>query len=236
MMPSAEARASHAEPGALDPATAPPVLTFAVEDAGVVEFAAAPTLRFALRIASDGAPIRSVALTTQIRIATRQRPYDPVEQARLMELFGEPSRWATTLHSMFWTQTMLLIPAFSGSTLVDLPVPCTYDLDVAAAKYFHGVTEGDVPLEFLFSGTIFYASTNGLLQAARIPLDREATYPLPVRVWKAMMAHYFPGSIWLRLRQDVFDRLHAYRAGCALSSWEETIDALLRGTSRELEE
>lgn len=213
-----------------------PELDIAVEDAGIEEFAAAPTLRFGLRVTTRGAcAVRSVALTTQIRIAATQRSYAPGEQARLVELFGEPHRWATTVHSVFWTQTTAFIPAFMDSTRVELPVACTYDLDVAAVKYLHGVTEGDVPLEFLFSGTVFYTTESGLLQMGRIALDREARFRLPVRTWKEMMAHYFPNSAWLRLRQDVFDRLHAYRAGGGLGTWEATIEALLHGATHEPE-
>jgi hypothetical protein len=205
-----------------------------VEDVGVLEFAAAPTLRFALRVTSrDSRPIQSVALTTQIRIAPTRRSYEPAEQTRLMELFGEPHRWGTTVHSLFWTQTTMVVPAFTGSTLVDLPVPCTYDLDVAATKYFHGVLEGSVPLELLFSGTTFYCSDSGALQTGRIALDREATAFLPVRVWRDMMAHYFPNSAWLRLHQDVLDHLYAYRASRALGTWEEAVETLLRSAESE---
>jgi hypothetical protein len=231
-------RATHAEGaprnGAVDfaPSAGPPELDIAVEDAGVLEFAAAPTLRFALQITNRGThSIRSVALTTQIRIAANQRAYAPDEQARLAELFGEAHRWGSTLHSLFWTQATLFVPAFTERTRVELPVACTYDLDVAAAKYFHGVIDGEVPLELLFSGTIFYATERGPLQTARIALDREAQCHLPVHVWKAMMAHYFPNTSWLRLRQDVFDRLLAYRTGCGLGTWDATIDALLRGAA-----
>jgi hypothetical protein len=199
----------------------------------VVEFAAAPTLRFALRVTSHGGDaIRNVALTTQIRIAATKRTYDPVTQERLIELFGEPHRWGSTVHSLLWTQVTTFIPAFTESTLVDLWVPCTYDLDVAAARYFHGVLGGDVPLEFFFSGTIFYTGENGALQTARIALDREASFRLPVRVWKDMMTHYFPNSGWLRLRQDVLEQLRAYRAQHALATWDDAVHALLQRAER----
>jgi hypothetical protein len=119
-----------------------------------------------------------------------------------------------------------------GSTLVDLPVPCTYDLDVAAARYFHGVLGGDIPLEFFFSGTIFYSAESGSLQTVRIAMDREAAYRLPVRVWKDMMAHYFPSSGWLRLRLEMLERLRAYRAEHALATWDDAVEALVREAER----
>ena len=204
-----------------------PDLDFGVEAADVLRYAAAPTLAFRVRIASRGGEaIRSLALTTQVRIAVTRRSYDERAQARLVELFGDPSRWSQTLRSLLWTHTTLFVPAFTGSTLVEMPVTCTYDFDVAATKYFHALADGDVPLEFLFSGTVFYTAPQGL-QTARIPWDKEAQFRLPVRLWKEMMEHYFPGTAWLRLRTDTFDRLYAYKAERALASWEDAIEALL---------
>jgi hypothetical protein len=114
-----------------------PNLDFSVEGAEVLRFAAVPSLLFKLRIANlEEEPIRSVALNTQIRIAATQRHYDAAEQERLLELFGEPSRWKDTLRSLLWTHTVVQVPPFSGSTVADMPVTCTYDLEVVAAKYF----------------------------------------------------------------------------------------------------
>src|SRR3954471_10187460 len=128
---------------------------FKVEGAEFLEFAAVPSLVFKLRMENlEEEPIRSVALNTQIRIAATQRHYDTVEQERLLEVFGEPHRWGNTLRSLLWTHTTLQVPRFSGSTVVDMPIPCTYDLEVVAAKYFYALEDGEVPLEFLFSGTV----------------------------------------------------------------------------------
>ena len=33
-----------------------------------------------------------------------------------------------------------------------------------------------------------------------------------VRVWREAMDRHFPGTAWLRLRRDTFDRLHAVKA------------------------
>ena len=135
-----------------------PDLEFSVEGAEVQEFAAVPSLVFKLRIENlGGEPVRSVALNTQVRIAATQRHYGAGEQDLLLELFGEPHRWGETLRSLLWTHTVLQVPRFSGSTVVDMPITCTYDLEVAATKYFHALEDGEVPLEFLFSGSVFYA-------------------------------------------------------------------------------
>lgn len=213
-----------------------PDLDFSVEGAEVLEFAAVPTLVFKLRIENlGGEPIRSVALNTQIRLAVTQRHYEASEQTRLLELFGEPHRWGETLRSLLWTHNVLQVPPFSGSTVVDMPVACTYDLDVVAAKYFHALEDGEVPLEFLFSGAVFYAGEDGRLQVDRISWEKEAEYRLPVRVWRALMEHYFPNSAWLRLHKDAFDRLYDYKLRMGLRTWEETVEALLRASEQEVE-
>ena len=72
-------------------------LDFAVEGAEVLEFAAVPSLLFKLRIENrDEEPIRSVALSTQIRIAATQRHYGAAQHERLLEVFGEPHSWENT--------------------------------------------------------------------------------------------------------------------------------------------
>ena len=44
--------------------------------------------------------MHSIALRTQIRIEPRHRTYAPEEQARLVDLFGEPARWGETLNPL----------------------------------------------------------------------------------------------------------------------------------------
>jgi hypothetical protein len=213
-----------------------PDLEFSVEGAKILEFAAVPTLVFKLRIENQGGePVRSVSLNTQIRLAVTQRHYEASEQARLLELFGEPHRWGETLRSLLWTHNVLQVPAFTGSTVVDMPVTCTYDLDVVAAKYFHALEDGEVPLEFLFSGTVFYARDDGRLQVDRISWEKEAEFRLPVSVWREMMEHYFPNSAWLRLHRDAFDQLYDYKIRMGYPTWDAAVESLLRASEQEVE-
>jgi hypothetical protein len=213
-----------------------PDLDFKVVGAEVLEFAAVPSLVFKLRIENlEEEPIRSVALNTQIRIAATQRHYETVEQERLLEVFGEPHRWGNTLRSLLWTHTVLQVPRFSGSTVVDMPVPCTYDLEVVAAKYFYALEDGEVPLEFLFSGTVFYAGQGGWLQTSRISWEKEAEFRLPIRLWKEMMEHYFPNSAWIRLQKDAFDLLYNYKVGRGFPTWEAAVESLLLASEQEVE-
>jgi len=205
-----------------------PALGFAVDGAEAVRFAAAPTVAFTLRVTSDK-PVRSLALNAQIRIAPARRRYSERDQQRLVELFGSPERWGETLRTFRWAQTSVLVPPFTEHTSVELAVPCTYDLEVASAKYFYALDDGDVPLEFLFSGTIFFVSATGALQTAQIPWDCEATFRMPVQAWKEAMELHFPSSAWLRVNADVFDRLVAYKARHALPTWDATLSELLEG-------
>src|SRR3954462_1712789 len=212
------------------PAATAAELSFEVEGAERVEHAAVPTLRFALRItAPEGTAIRSVLLDTQIQIAARRRGYDAGAEEKLFELFGAPPGWGSTLRTLPWTRVTSVVPPFTGSTLVDVPVPCSYDLHVVASRYFDALPGGDVPLEFLFSGTVFAAGTGGMLQATRISWESDAEYRFPIAVWQEAMARYFGDTAWVRVRKDAFDRLAAYKSRRALATWEDALGELLEG-------
>jgi hypothetical protein len=217
-----------------------PDLSFQIEGAEAVPFTASPLLAFKLRVTCANAEtrIQTVALRCQIQIAAAHRKYNAGEQERLLDLFGEPERWSRTLRAMLWTHTSFIVTPFQGSTLVDLQVPCTFDFNVAAAKYFAGLEDGEVPLNLMFSGTVFYEATNGALQVEQISWDKEAKYRLPVRVWKEMMNIYYPNTAWLCLRRDVFDRLSLYKMRQGIPTWEQTLDSLLpaAGKNEDAEE
>lgn len=205
---------------------AAPQLTFAIEDGGALEYAAVPTLRFGLRVESS-MPVRSLALNLQVRIAATRRAYSEEEREGLVELFGGSGDWGRNLRSLHWTNLAVQVGPFSDSTLVEVPLTCTYDLEVTAARYFHGLEDGEVPLEFLFAGSVFFADDDGRLQVRPIAWNQDAEFRLPLAAWREMMDRHFPGQAWLRLERSAFDRLYAYRARNTLLSWEETLDSLL---------
>jgi hypothetical protein len=200
-------------------------LGFSVDGAARVEYAAVPTLRFALGVESE-VPVRSVLLDVQIQIAARRRGYDAGAHDRLFELFGPTADWPTTLRTLLWTRTTLVVPPFEGSTVVDLDVPCSYDLEVTASRYLDALADGEVPLEFLFSGSVFYSGADGALQTTRLSWQSEASYRLPVAVWKETMERYFRGTAWVRLSKESFDRLSAYKSRNALATWDDALEAL----------
>jgi Family of unknown function (DUF6084) len=214
-----------------------PDLNFEVVGAEAPAFAAVPTLLFKLRISNDKQDerISNVALRCQIQIAATRRRYSPEAQARLLEVFGEPKRWGETLRSFLWTHASAVVPSFSGSIVTDLAVPCTYDFEVVSTKYFNAVEDGDIPLTFLFSGTIFYEGEEGNIQVTQISWSKEASFRLPVAVWQQMIARYYPNSAWIRLHKDVFDRLYRYKATQSLPTWEDVIDRLLQTSGEEVQ-
>jgi Family of unknown function (DUF6084) len=205
-----------------------PELSFGVQGAARVEHAAAPALAFTIAVAAPaGVAIRSVLLDVQLQIAARRRSYDEASHTRLFEVFGPVAGWGATLRTLLWTRTTLVIPPFTGATTAALHVPCSYDMDVLATRYLDALDDGEVPLEFLFSGTVFYAGPGGMLQVARISWDREAGFRLPVALWRETLDRHFAGTAWLRLGKERYDRLAAYKARHALPTWDDAVDALL---------
>src|SRR6185369_10012745 len=196
------------------------VLSIGITEARPASQLAAPAITFRLYLEDIlGGRIHALVLRCQVRIEPRRRRYTPGEQERLYELFGDPSQWDRTLQAVTWSHTSLVVPGFERHAEVDLTVPCTYDLEVASAKYLHAVREGDIPLVFLFSGTIFKAGEaakagaieTGAFIVEPVSWDLEAAYPIPSAVWQTTM-----------------DQLQAFRGRQALVSWDEAIDLLLQ--------
>ena len=200
--------------------------SFACTGVRADRYAAGPTLVFRLRVtAAADTRVHALALRCQIRIEPARRDYDSAEADGLTDLFGERSRWGSTLHPVQFAQVSLMVPGFTGQTETDLVVPCTYDMDIAATRYLTALTDGEVPLLMLFSGTAFTGA--GGFRVEPVPWDREAAFRMPVATWREMVEQHFPGCGWIRLPRDTMDALLAYRSRHALPSWEATLRALL---------
>ncbi len=211
-----------------------PELDFQVESAEPQHHAAAPHINFKVRIrevpgAGPATPIHNILLRCQVRIEPARRRYSADEKERLLDLFGTPDRWGQTLRPFSWTQSSVLVPPFTGTGAVDLPAPCGTDFCQAATKYFAALDQGDIPLCFLFSGTIFYRAESGALQVAPIAWDRDADFRLSAGVWKKLMDTYYPHSVGLFLQRDTFDRLNAYRSRHGLTTLDQVMERLLQG-------
>jgi hypothetical protein len=211
-----------------------PDLSFAILGAQAEAYAAVPTISFKLRLAeASGEEIHTVALRCQIQIEAQRRPYSAAERDRLLELFGEPKRWGETLRPLLWTQANLMVSGFRGATEVSLPLTCTYDFEVIAAKYLQALDDGEIPLLFLFNGTIFTKGGAGGFAVQPVPWEKEAAFRLPVRVWREAMDRYFPGSAWIRLQRESFDALHRFKGRRALPTWDDAVAALLSAAGEE---
>jgi Family of unknown function (DUF6084) len=202
-----------------------PELHFQIEGAEAVPHAATPLIALKLRITNFPATetIHAITLRCQVQIEPAKRRYVPNEQEKLLDLFGTPERWARTVKPLLWMNTSVAVPRFTGELLVDLELPCTFDFNVAATKYFHALNSGDIPVAVMFSGTLFYEGSNGALQISQVPWDRECIYRLPVSVWKDMMEMHHPNSAWLCLRRDTFEQLYNYKVRHGLPTWEQAI-------------
>jgi hypothetical protein len=188
-----------------------------------------PLLNFQLEVTNTPPEecVHTAMIQAQIQIESARRSYTVEEKTKLVELFGEPERWGQTLRTRLWTHASTTLRTFTGRTEAILSVPCTYDLNVSAAKYFYGLEQGEVPLLFLFSGTVFYAAQDGRLQAQQISWEKECAYRLPVSTWQELMDQHYPNSAWLALHRETFDRLYAYKREHGLTNWEQVIDRLL---------
>ena len=63
-----------------------------------------------------------------------------------------------------WLHASTVAQGFTGRTEIDLPLPCTYDFEVSGTTYLHALRDGEIPLLFLFSGTVFTAGRDRLLR------------------------------------------------------------------------
>jgi hypothetical protein len=202
-----------------------PELHFQIEGAEAVPHAATPLIALKLRITNLPATetIHAVTLRCQVQIEPAKRRYVPNEQEKLLDLFGTPERWARTVKPLLWMNTSVAVPRFTSELLVNLELPCTFDFNVAATKYFHALDSGEIPVAVMFSGTLFFEGPDGGLQISQVPWDRESNFRLPVSVWKEMMEMHHPNSAWLCLRRDTFEQLYNYKVRHGLPTWEQAI-------------
>jgi hypothetical protein len=208
--------------------------SFSIESVEAEKFSASPLLLFRLRISNkQPGRIENILLACQIRIEPTLRAYSARERERLGELFGVPERWSQTVHSLLWTHANVAVPGFEGETEALLPAQCTHDFNVASAKYFYGLKDGDVPLSFLFCGSIFHKDADGALQIAQIPWSKEARFGLSSSVWRDLMNAYYPDCELLRLGSQTFDRLYEFKRRRGLLTFDDALNELLQNVEVE---
>jgi Family of unknown function (DUF6084) len=201
---------------------------FRVLGARAPRHAALPTLEFDVHVSEpSGHHVYTIALSVQIMLEPARRTYDAGTHERLIELFGSPERWAVTTQRLPWHRADVLVPGFTGATTFRVPVPCSYDLELAAAKYFYSLPDGEVPLAFNFNGTIHYRAPDGRLQITLVPWSATTEFRLPVATWRALIERYYPGSAWAALRSDTLERLQREKARRGLPTVDACVTQLL---------
>lgn len=208
-------------------------VTFSVLEVSAEPYAVTPVLTARVGIATDDdEPVHAIALRCQVRIEPLRRGYTNEEAVGLLDLFGPRERWATTQHNFVWLHTTAMVQGFTGTTQVDLPLECTYDFEVTASKYFHALRDGTIPLQFLFSGTVFTKGERNF-SVQQVPWDCEDHYDLPVSAWRHLMALHYPNAGWLRLSRDTLDALSAFKSARGLLGYDDAVISLLAASSTE---
>ena len=208
-------------------------LTFTVLDVVPEPYAAVPILAARIRVsAPDDEPVHAIALRCQVRIEPLRRGYSDDEAAALTDLFGPRERWAATQRTFLWQHCAAMVPAFLGTNEITLSLECTYDFEVAAAKYLHALSDGAVPLQFLFSGTVFTPGQRGF-SVQQVSWGCEDQYDMPVAVWRELIGLHYPNTGWVRLSQDAVAALAAYKSARGLLSIEDAVTTLLSAAHQE---
>lgn len=202
-------------------------VTFQVLRVTPEPYAVTPILAAEIGITTSGdEPIQAIALRCQVRIDPLRRSYTDEEAAGLLDLFGPRQRWAATQRSFLWLHAAAMVPGFIGTTRATLPLPCTYDVEVTGTKYFHALRDGTIPLQFLFSGTIFDAGQQAL-RVRQVSWECEDSFELPVAVWRALVAQHYPDSGWVRLSHDTITALCSLKSARGLLTVDDAVGALL---------
>jgi len=210
-------------------------LVFDCVGARADKYAVVPAMTMSLRISeTSGQRVEAIALRCQIRIEPARRRYSGAEAERLNDLFGETQRWAETLRPMQFTNVAVMVPRFTGSIELELPVMLTYDLEIGATRYFAGLDGGEVPLLLLFSGTVFTMAGNRI-QAQQVPWSKEAAYRLPIGIWREAIDAHFPNSAWIKMSRLTLDDLQQFKTSRALPTWDATLLALLAEAAEHAE-
>jgi hypothetical protein len=217
-------------PSATEQPTRPrhPRPSFSVSGARTSRLAAAPSLIFDLDVADPSErEVFTIALTVQIAIEPAQRRYDPETRERLVELLGDPARVGAPTRTLPWAEVDVLVRPFRGATSVALPVPCGYDLEIAASNYFRSLADGEVPLVFHFNGCVYYAGDDGRMQIVQISWEESSSYRLPISIWQAMIDSYYPDRGWVPAGSTTIERLRRFKLQRGLPSYDVALQRLL---------
>jgi len=66
-----------------------------------------------------------------------------------------------------------------------------------------------------------------------VPWSKEASYRLPVSLWREAIDMHFPDSAWIRMSLHTLDELQRFKNREALPTWDATITALLTRSAED---
>lgn len=201
-------------------------LAFELLGAAAESNPAMPALRLRVRLRAAGEPVDALALRVRVQIEPWRRRYTDAERELLADLS------ATT--ALQWGEAAVMLGRFENETEFEVPLLCTYDLQVAASKYFTALEGGAVPVRLFFNGTIFRGAPNGFT-VEMLPWDLECAGEIPVATWQQAMDACFSGQGWIRIDRDAFDALRRYRASHNFPDWTATIQSLVPCQSKSIE-
>jgi hypothetical protein len=214
--------------GAASRAPDAPEPEFLVLGARARPHAAVPALEFDVNVTEpSGRRVYAIALSAQVMIEPARRTYEAETRERLVELFGAPERWATTTRSLVWHHADVLVPSFTGSTTFRIPIPVSFDLELAATKYFYALPDGQVPLAFNFNGSVFYRTEDDRLQVTLVPWSCSAEYRMPVATWRELIDSCYPDSGWIAVRAETLEALLRHKASRGLPTLDACVSELL---------
>lgn len=206
--------------------TAPPQPTFTVLDVMPEPYTTTPRLAVRVCVTAGTEPVHAAAVRCQVRINPARRGYTAAEAEALSDMFGVRQRWADTQRSFLWQHCATVVPGFTGAGEFTMYLECTYDFDVSASRYLHALSGGNLPLQFLFSGTLFSKGTAGF-SVQQVPWDCDDDYAMPVQVWRDLITRHYPDAGWLRLRHDTIAALAKFKATEGSLDLDDAVTTLL---------
>ena len=152
-------------------------LAFTIVDARVEPYAVIPTLVFRSK-----SPRARASRFMRSRCAARSRSsrgngaIASAKKSARLSFSARRIAGVIPCARCLWTQVSLMVPGFDDKTMIDVPITCTYDFEVVAAKYLAVARRRrSAAACFLFSGTIFARGQLGF-SVEQISWEKEAKF------------------------------------------------------------
>ena len=214
---------------------APPMdVSFAVLDVAPEPYTVSPVLTVRVGVTAGGPAASRPGARDRAALPGPHRAAAPVVLRRRS---GRPDgpvrareRWANTQRTFLWQHCTAMVPGIHRQHDATLPLDCTYDFEVAAAKYLHALRDGACRSNSC-SAERFSSNSERGFSVQQVPWDREDRYDMPVGVWRDLIAQHYPNSGWMRLSHETIAELAGYKSGRGLLDFDQAITSLLDATA-----